>query len=205
MLEGLGGPLQEKQTDMLKRGMQKADQLLELINDLLDIAKIEAGKAVQHRVPINIGQVIEDTVALMIPRASEQGITLTYSCTDLKPVQADAKSIGEIFNNLITNAVIYSPDGGQVTVTAQGMGEYIEIKVEDAGVGIPTEELPKIFDKFYRVKNPKTRQVMGTGLGLAIVRGVVEAHHGSIDVESVPDKGTTFRILLPVASEGDKD
>ena len=78
------------------------------------------------------------------------------------------------------------------------LGEYIEIKVADTGVGIPSEELPKIFDKFYRVKHPKTREVMGTGLGLAIVKGVVEAHHGTIDVESVVDEGTTFRILLPV-------
>ena len=74
----------------------------------------------------------------------------------------------------------------------------MEIKVEDTGVGITQEELPKIFDKFYRVKNPKTRQVVGTGLGLAIVKGVVDAHQGSIQVESVPDAGTTFKVLLPV-------
>ncbi len=74
----------------------------------------------------------------------------------------------------------------------------MEIRVEDTGVGISPEELPKIFDKFYRVKHPKTRQVIGTGLGLAIVKGIVDAHHGTIDVESVVDKGTTFRILFPV-------
>ena len=198
LVEGLAGPLQEKQQGFLEKGMKKIDSLLELINDLLDIAKIEAGKAIQHQVPINIGQMISDTVSLMEPRAKEQGITLTYSCHDLKPVMADPKNIEEIFNNLITNAINYSPDGGNVTVSAQGFGEYLEIKVIDTGVGIPPEELPKIFDKFYRVKSPKTRQVMGTGLGLAIVKGVVEAHRGTIDVESVPDKGTTFRILLPV-------
>ena len=182
----------------MEKGMKKIDSLLELINDLLDIAKIEAGKAIQHQVPINIGKMISDTVSLMEPRAKEQGITLSYSCNDLKPVMADPKNIEEIFNNLITNAINYSPDGGNVTVSAQGFGEYLEIKVSDTGVGISPEELPKIFDKFYRVKSPKTRQVMGTGLGLAIVKGVVEAHRGTIDVESVPDKGTTFRILLPV-------
>ena len=201
LVEGLAGPLQEKQQDFLEKGMKKIDSLLELINDLLDIAKIEAGKAIQHQVPINIGQMISDTVSLMEPRAKEQGITLTYSCHDLKPVMADPKNIEEIFNNLITNAINYSPDGGNVTVSAQGFGEYLEIKVSDTGVGIPPEELPKIFDKFYRVKSPKTRQVMGTGLGLAIVKGVIEAHRGTIDVESVPDKGTTFRILLPVINK----
>jgi len=88
-----------------------------------------------------------------------------------------------------------------VTVSAQGLGEYMEIKVEDTGVGISPEELPKIFDKFYRVKHPKTRQVTGTGLGLAIVKGIVDAHQGTIDVESVVEKGTVFKILLPMITE----
>ena len=85
-------------------------------------------------------------------------------------------------------------------VSAHGLSEYMEVKISDTGVGILPEELPKIFDKFYRVKHPKTRKVMGTGLGLAIVKGIIEAHNGKIDVESVPDQGTTFRILLPFAS-----
>jgi signal transduction histidine kinase len=198
VLEGLAGPLQQKQEDFLGRGIKKIDTLLELINDLLDVAKIEAGKHVQHQVPINIDQIIKDTVQLMEPKAREQNTALTYSCKNMQPVQADPKSIEEIFNNLITNAINYSTDSGQVEVTAQCLGEYMEIKVADTGVGIPPEELPKIFDKFYRVKHPKTRQVLGTGLGLAIVKGIVEAHHGTIDVESVPDRGTTFRILLPI-------
>lgn len=88
-------------------------------------------------------------------------------------------------------------------VTARGLGEYMEIKVSDTGVGIDPEELPKIFDKFYRIKHPQTRQVMGTGLGLAIVKGVVEAHQGNIEVDSVPGQGTTFRILMPVIARSD--
>jgi len=201
LLEGLAGPLQGKQVDLLDRGRKKIDALLELINDLLDMAKIEAGKAVQHQIPMDVGQVITEMVALMETRAKAQGISLTYSCENLKPVQADPKGIEEILNNLITNAINYSPEGGEVTVTAKGLGEYMEVTVKDTGVGILPEELPKIFDKFYRVKHPKTRQVLGTGLGLSIVKAIVEAHHGTIDVESTPDKGTTFRILLPVINE----
>ncbi len=203
MLEGLAGPLEEKQQDFVKRSIGKIDSLLNLINDLLDIAKLEAGKFVQHRVPTDIGKIIEETIALMEPRAQKQGIVLNYSIEKLKPVQADPKRIEEIFNNLISNAINYSPEGGRVKVTAKGLGDYMEIRVEDTGVGITQEELPKIFDKFYRVKNPKTRQVIGTGLGLAIVKGVVDAHQGSIDVESVPDKGTTFKVLLPVIDTQD--
>ena len=201
LLEGLCGPLGEKQHEFVSRGSNKIDSLLELINDLLDVAKIEAGKYVQRRVPTDIGQIIEDTVALMESRAKEKGIALTFSLKDLKPVQADPKNIEEILNNLISNAINYSPEGGQVTVSAQGLGEYMEIKVEDTGVGISPEELPKIFDKFYRVKHPKTRKVTGTGLGLAIVKGIVDAHQGTIDVESVMDKGTVFKIFLPMITE----
>jgi signal transduction histidine kinase len=198
LLEGLCGPLEEKQYEFVSRGSNKIDALLDLINDLLDVAKIKAGKYVQHRVPTDIGKIIEETVALMDSRAKEKDIVLTFYLKDLNPVQADSKNIEEVFNNLISNAINYSPEGGQVIITARGFGEYMEIKVKDTGVGIPPEELPRIFDKFYRVKHPKTRQVTGTGLGLAIVKGIVDAHQGTIDVESVVDKGTTFRILLPL-------
>ena len=203
LLEGLAGPLQGKQKVFIARGMKKIDQLLELINDLLQVAKIEAGKHVQHQVPTDIGQIIHDTVEFMGPRARDRSIELTHSCENLKPVQADPKRIEEIFSNLITNAINYSPEGGRVTVSAQGLGEYMEVKVTDTGVGIAEEELPKIFDKFYRVKHPKTRQVMGTGLGLAIVRGIIQAHNGTIDVQSAPDKGTTFRILFPIITSNE--
>jgi two-component system phosphate regulon sensor histidine kinase PhoR len=198
LLDGLAGAMEEKHRDFVSRGTKKIDTLLDLIKDLLDVAKLEAGKFVQRRVPTDIGHLLRELIALMEPRAKSQGIELTCSLEDLKPVQADPKSMEEIFNNLISNAVNYSPDGGKVRVTARGLGEYLEIKVEDTGVGISPDELPKIFDKFYRVKHPKTRKVTGTGLGLAIVKGAIEAHHGTIDVESVPDKGTTFRVLLPV-------
>jgi two-component system, OmpR family, phosphate regulon sensor histidine kinase PhoR len=202
ILQGLAGPLGEKQLDFITRGNRKIDTLLSLINDLLDVAKIEAGQYVQRKVPIRIEKILEEILTLMEPRAREQNVTLTRSFKDLVPVPADPRSMEEIFNNLITNAINYSPEGGSVAVTATGLGEFVEIKVQDTGVGIPPQELPKVFDKFYRVKHPKTRQVAGTGLGLSIVKGAVEAHHGTIEVESVPDKGTVFRILLPAAKEG---
>ncbi|MFC1533813.1 ATP-binding protein [Thermodesulfobacteriota bacterium] len=197
LLEGLAGPLQEKQEDFLQRGVCKIDQLLELINDLLDIAKIEEGKHVQHIIPVDMEKIINDTIALIEPRAQEQDIDITCSFENIKPVQADPKGIEEVVSNLITNAVNYSPDGGCVELTARGLGEYIEIRITDNGVGIDEKELPKIFDKFYRIKHPRTREVMGTGLGLAIVKGIIEAHHGTIEVDSSLGKGTTFRILLP--------
>jgi two-component system phosphate regulon sensor histidine kinase PhoR len=121
---------------------------------------------------------------------------------ELPLVQAHARSMEEVFTNLISNAINYSPDGGTVTVSAIPQGEYLEVRVSDTGVGIEPEEIPKIFDKFYRVKHPQTRQVIGTGLGLAIVKGIIEAHRGSVEVESEPGIGTTFRVLLPAVSGG---
>jgi len=197
--EGLAGPLQEKQVDFVTRGTKKIDALLELINDLLNVARIEAGGYVRKRVPTDIGRIIQETVSLMEPRANEQGITLTVSCVDMEPVSADPKEMEELLNNLITNAINYSPEGGRVSITAKGLGTQVEIEVADAGVGIPPEELPKIFDKFYRIKHPKTRHVTGTGLGLAIVKKVVDAHKGTIDVHSIAGKGTAFKIVLPAA------
>jgi signal transduction histidine kinase len=201
MMEGLAGPLGEKQQDLLNKATKKIDSLLELINDLLDISKIESGKTIQHQVPTDVGRIITDMVELMEPRAKEQGISLDYVNKDLKQIQADPRQMEEIFNNLITNAINYSPDGGKVEISAKTLGENLEIKVSDTGIGIAPEELPKIFDKFYRVKSPKTRQIIGTGLGLSIVKGIVESHRGRIDVESELDKGTSFRILLPIIKD----
>ena len=197
MLEGLAGPMGEKQLEFVNKGTKKIDSLLALINDLLDVAKIDAGKCVQHLVPTDVGEIMDDIIALMKPRAESKGIKLTCSHNDLRLVQADPKNIEEILNNLISNAINYSPQGGHVSVTAGTRGEYVEIIVRDNGIGISAEELPKIFDKFYRVKNPRTRDVTGTGLGLAIVKGIIEALHGSIAVESAVNNGTTFKILLP--------
>ncbi len=201
LFEGLAGPLQLKQKDFVARGLKKIDSLLDLINDLLNVAKLEEGQPIKQAILLDLRKVIEETCILVEPRAKERGIDLTYSCENLEPVVADPENIEKIFNNLVNNAINYSPDGGRVTVTARGADGRVEISVEDKGVGIPPEELPKIFDKFYRVKHPKTRNVTGTGLGLAIVKKVVESHKGTIDVESIPDKGTTFRILLPTANQ----
>jgi two-component system phosphate regulon sensor histidine kinase PhoR len=201
LLEGLAGPLQEKQERFLQQGIKKIDQLLELINDLLDIARVEAGKQIQHHVPTDIAGIIEETVLLMEPRAKDHGIELNFSCDKMRKVQADPKGIAEIFSNLIANAINYSPEGGRVSVFARSLNEYIEIKVSDSGVGIPEEEIPKIFEKFYRVKDPKTRKVTGTGLGLSIVNAIIDEHHGTVEVESTPGQGTTFRILIPLITD----
>lgn len=199
MLDGLTGELTEKQTDLLGRSQQKIEDLLNLINEMLDVARIESGHTFQAQEPLHLIGILEGAVALMRPRADERNITLKLDLPhDLPLIQADPRNMEGLFTNLITNAINYSPDGGQITVSACVQGDYLNVSVMDTGVGIDPDEVPKIFDKFYRVKHPKTRQVRGTGLGLAIVKGIVESHRGFIKVESQPGVGTTFHVLLPI-------
>jgi two-component system, OmpR family, phosphate regulon sensor histidine kinase PhoR len=202
ILEGLAGDLNDKQRDMLGRSQTKIENLLNLINDLLDVAKIESGRGFEEHVPLDLHQILHDMIEFMQEKAQNQQVDLKLETDgDIPLIQADRRSMEEIFNNLISNAINYSPDGGQVRVKMARRDGFLEIVVSDTGVGIDPEELPKIFEKFYRVKHPKTRQVVGTGLGLAIVKGVVDSHGGSIKVKSEPGAGTTFCILLPALEE----
>ncbi len=138
---------------------------------------------------------------LLKVRAQDQKVALALEVPEGLPlVRADRRSMEEVFTNLVSNAINYSPDGGAVKMAALSRGDYVEVLVSDTGIGIDPEEIPKIFDKFYRVKDPKARQVIGTGLGLAIVKGIIDAHHGTVEVESRLGTGTTFRILLPAVA-----
>lgn len=202
ILDGLAGELTAKQNELLTRAQGRIQGLLDMINDMLDVARIESARGMQQQTELGLADIIEETVTLMQAKARERGVSLEMELPELPLVQAHARSMEEVFTNLISNAINYSPDGGTVTVSAIPQGEYLEVRVSDTGVGIAPEEIPKIFDKFYRVKHPQTRQVIGTGLGLSIVKGIIEAHRGSVEVESEPGIGTTFRVLLPAVSGG---
>ncbi|MCE5335485.1 MAG: response regulator [Desulfobacteraceae bacterium] len=199
VLDGLAGELAARQRDLLERARVKIQSQLELINDLLDIAKIESRQSFQQQIPLDLAEVLRRTIELMQPRAQSQNVSLMLQAPDKLPlVQADLRCMEELFSNLVSNAINYSPDGGDVVVLASTSGEMVDIFVSDTGIGMDAAEVPKIFDKFYRIKHPKTRQVVGTGLGLSIVKGIIDSHRGSIEVDSRPGLGTTFRVLLPV-------
>lgn len=202
ILDGLAGELTDKQRDMLKRSHDKMQGLLDLINDLLDLAKMESGHRHLEQTPLQVGEVLTEVVDFLRDKAEKQKIALELSLPqDLPQIRADRRALEEVFTNLLSNAIKYSPDGGCVRITALSHVDYLEARVSDEGIGIEEDEIPKIFDKFYRVKHSQTRQVIGTGLGLAIVKNIIEAHRGSIDVESQVGQGTTFKVLLPVAAE----
>jgi signal transduction histidine kinase len=137
-------------------------------------------------------------VELMEGEARAKGISLTSKCEDSLPlVLGDKENLEGVFTNLVSNAIKYTPEGGTVQIETCADGDYVKTVVQDTGIGISEEDLPRIFDKFSRVKTEKTRGIVGTGLGLSIVKNIIDAHLGSISVESTEGKGTAFTVLLP--------
>ncbi|UCC66483.1 MAG: response regulator [Deltaproteobacteria bacterium] len=198
ILEGMAGEVTEKQRHLLSRAKERSRGLLELIGDLLEISKIEAGMALQRKEPLQVEEVVSQVVELMEGEAKAKGVALRQKISpSLPPVLGDRGNLEGVFTNLVSNAIKYTPTGGEVRVEIGHEGDYVKTVVADTGIGIPKEDLPRIFDKFHRVKSEKTRGIVGTGLGLSIVKSIVEAHLGSIAVESEEGKGTTFAVLLP--------
>jgi signal transduction histidine kinase len=198
--EGLAGPLGEQQKDVIDHTIRKIDTLLDLVNDLLEVASVESGNYHRDFIPTDMSKILEEVVTLQRPTAEKQGLTLTYSCQDLPLIQANPKHMEKLMINLVGNAINYSLEGGKIMIDAKKHGGEIEITVRDSGIGISMEDLPKIFNRFYRGRHPKSQHVKGTGLGLSIVKGIIEAHKGSIEVNSFLNQGTIFRILLPAMS-----
>ncbi|MFO8164918.1 MAG: ATP-binding protein [Thermodesulfobacteriota bacterium] len=198
LTDGLAGELAPKQADLLGKISRKINGLVELSNELLDLSRIEAGLIVQDKEQVQLIDILEGLVEFMQARAKEKNISLSLKKTDLPLINADTKSMEEVFSNLITNAIIYTPEEGKVTIKTEVKGDFVGISVDDTGYGIAPDELPKIFDKFYRAKTEKTRNIVGTGLGLPLVKSIVEAHNGTVKVESKEGVGSTFYVRLPV-------
>jgi PAS domain S-box-containing protein len=201
ILGGMAGELTEQQHHLIGRARERAQGVLTLIKDLLDLSKIEAGKMVQYKEPVGLADVISRVIEATAVDARQKNIRIEFAPPGAVPVlQADRNSIEGVFANLLSNAVKYTPDGGKVTIGLIDQGGYVKVSIADTGIGIKSEDIPRIFDKFYRVRSAQTRQIVGTGLGLAIVKSIVDAHLGTISVESTEGKGTTVTVLLPKAS-----
>jgi signal transduction histidine kinase len=196
--DGLAGDVTQKQSEILGRASEKINGLVTLSSELLDMASREAGLIALERTEFDMSEVLKDQVDFHQPKAQAKGIQLKLEpLPDLPPVLANKRNMEEVFSNLITNAINYTPGKGKITVTARPEKHYLCISVSDTGFGITEEDLDRIFDRFYRVKNEKTRYIIGTGLGLPIVKSIVEAHDGMILVESTPDYGSTFVVYMP--------
>lgn len=195
MKEDLG----EKERNFLSRAKERLRGLVDFINKLLEVSRIEAGMAIQRREPLDLKEVVQKAVDLFSGEALNKGLTLSVELPQdpLPLILGDPQGLEGVFVNLISNAIKYTPPGGKITVSLTQEGDYLKVSVSDTGVGIPKEDLPRLFDKFYRVRTKETRQVIGTGLGLAIVKGIVEAHLGRIEVKSELGKGSVFTVYLP--------
>lgn len=182
----------------LPRMLGQTDRLARLAAQFLDLAQIESGNLLGELEPVRLREVAEEVLQTCHPRASARGVTLRIeSAEELPPVQADRDRLVQVLLNLVDNAVRHTPEGGSVTVCLGAGPDRVSIQVRDTGEGIPEEHLPRLFERFYRVDASRSRKSGGTGLGLSIVRQIVEAHGGSIGVESRPGVGTTFRVDLP--------
>ena len=175
-------------------------QLGRLVEDLRLLALAEAGDLPLHRQPGSLVDVLRRSLDGVKPRADASGVELSLEAPgDLPPVEMDSMRIAQVVGNLLENAINYTPEGGQVTVTA-ALSEtgLARVSVADTGIGIPEEDLPNIFDRFYRVDPSRTRSTGATGLGLTIAKGLVEAHGGAIYAESAPGQGSRFTFDLPL-------
>lgn len=199
VLDGIVGELNEKQKDLLRKAKDKIKCMVTLMNDLLNVCRIEEGRVIEQRELLNLSEILQRTVDLMRPQAEDKNIDLQTSAEDDIPfINGNRSGLEAVFVNLVSNAIKYTPSGGQVRVTMKREGESVQIKVSDTGIGMEDKDIARVFDKFYRVKSDHTKDITGTGLGLSIVKGVVDAHRGTLNVESEVGKGTTVTVCLPI-------
>jgi signal transduction histidine kinase len=198
VLDGLAGDLTEKQNDLLGKAKEKTKGMITLVNDILDYRRIQEGKSIQKIENLDMEEILKRTADLMRLSAEEKGVGITFDIAhDLPSFNGDRGGIQAIYVNLLSNAIKYTPKGGRVNVGLRKSGNEIRFKVTDDGIGIPRPDLDRIFEKFYRIKSDETKSISGSGLGLSIVKGIVDAHGGSIHVESEGGQGTTFEVSLP--------
>lgn len=182
--------------DILRSGQH----LLSLINDILDMAKIEAGKLTLHLEPVSLEEVCQDVIRLMRGRAEEAGLTLALDAAQLEPLDADYRALKQVVLNLVSNAIKFTPQGGRVDVlTRRTADDRYEIAVADTGIGIAAADLARLAQPFEQVEGQHSKTSQGTGLGLALSKSLVELHGGVLEMESVLGKGTVVRVSLPVA------
>lgn len=193
----------EQYREAMVNALEDVEQLSSIVRALLLLSQAESGQLVLQKAPLDLSEVALEVVDQFQIPAQEKKIRLTAQTAPGSTIRADRTQIERLLANLLSNALKYTPAGGSVEVRV-GPAEtpvFVSLEVEDTGVGIPAENLPHIFDRFYRVRNPQTNSILGLGLGLSFVSWIVEAHEGRIEVASTVGEGTRFRILLPRRTE----
>jgi two-component system phosphate regulon sensor histidine kinase PhoR len=191
----------ENRGRFIEKMHKHAARMSELISDISDLSAIESGQVRLSLGTLKLRSIVADTIALTEARRKDMGISFRVSITDTLSVQADRGRLEQILYNLIDNAVKFNRPGGSVTVSAEETDGKVVVSIEDTGVGIPESDLPRVFERLYRVDKSRSRKVEGTGLGLAIVKHLVQAHGGEVSVSSVLGRGSRFTLTLPLAQQ----
>lgn len=188
--------------DFLDDALREIDRMHDLVNDLLDIAALEAGRHNLQLTQFPLSQVLNEAIATVAPQATQREVTLSADLPNGEiTLHADRTRLRQVLVNLVANAVKFTPAQGTVTAKAWIEGEHVKLAISDTGIGIPAQDLPHIFDRFFRVTRGRSRLQGGSGLGLTIVKTAVDAHRGDINIESTEGQGTTVYITLPLKQD----
>lgn len=202
-LDSFPEPIPDKQHEMILRAVARAKAATELTDDLLTLSQLKEAAAMEEPQEVSLSHLIENVTAEDELAAEEQHVTFAIDIEHgLHLVRGRRSELADLLRNLVSNAIKFTPAGGEVAVRAYSQADSVILEVQDQGIGIPEEELPHIFDEFYRAAAVRKARIAGTGLGLPIVKSIVELHDGEITVDSEVGEGTTFRVRLPAAPEG---
>jgi signal transduction histidine kinase len=198
LLQRLFGELNAKQADYLQDILDSGKHQLTLVNDILDLSKVEAGRMELELSSFSLNETINSCVAMLRERASRRGIALEVeSDPGIGAIEADQRKVKQVLFNLLSNAVKFTPEGGRIIVRARESGNVVEISVQDTGVGIAPEDQDRIFEEFAQASSGKSMEA-STGLGLTLAKRFVELHGGAMTVQSAIGKGSTFTFSLPL-------
>jgi PAS domain S-box-containing protein len=203
VLDGKSSGLTKENTEFLGIVDRNAARLERLVDDLLFMARLGSGKLELSLEDTDLAALARESVGAATPRATAQAVRLECEVDEVPPVSGDPGRLGQLLDNLISNAVKFTPDGGSVDVRVFPQNGDVAVEVADTGIGISSNEQSQLFQKFFRTSAAGERAIQGTGLGLSISKAIVEAHHGRIELESEENIGTTIRVLLPVAGSAE--
>jgi len=195
-----GGKLNEYQQTIVKKAFSSAERMLTIVNDLLNVVKIEEGRYVCRKTPINFEDLVKSKIKFFEEKIKEKQIQFEFRVLPKKlpKVKVDPEKIGLVIENLLDNAIRYNLIGGTITISLDLKDNEIEFSIKDSGIGIPENEKSNIFQKFFRASNAIKKEPEGSGLGLFVAKNIVEAHGGKIWFESEEGKGTTFYFTIPI-------
>ena len=197
VLVGITGELNSKQSDLIQRAVQRTTKLLFFVRALLEITRIKLSKELKMQ-DFSLKEAIREAIGSVEMRAKGKNVLINFSAApSVEKIKGAREYIQETIVNILVNSVKYTPAGGRVYINADDKGDSVLLQIKDTGMGIPKEELPRIFEEFYRASNARQIEKDGTGLGLSIAKQIIERHKGKIWVESELGKGTTINIILP--------